>query len=268
MAIRTKTSEEIEVLRECGARLAMILDNLKQAARIGVSTGDLDRLAEKLIDEAGGIPVFKGYRIDDSPPYPAVICTSINDEVVHAIPKSSRVLADGDILAIDIGMGWPKGPSQGFSRYAGKPLITDAALTVPIGHVSPEAAPLIRDTEAALRAGIDEARVGKRVGDISSRIEAFLRSCGLGIVRGLAGHGVGYELHEDPLIPNYGTKGTGLVLKEGMVCAIEPMATLGSGAVTVDRDGWTFRTKDGSYAAHFEHTIALFEDGTRILTVV
>ena len=268
MAIRIKTDEEIKILSECGKRLGKILIKVKDAALPGVSTLDLNRAAEKLMYDAGGIPVFKGYALPDARPFPAAICTSVNDEVVHGIPRADVLLEEGDILGIDIGMAWPRKETPEYAGYHGAPLITDTALTVGVGAISEDAARLIRDTEQALFAGIEEIKIGKRIGDISARIEAFLRSRGLGIVRGLAGHGVGYEIHEDPIIPNYGVKGTGAVIREGMVIAIEPMATLGKEETYLDTDGWTFRTKDRSLAAHFEHTIAVGADGASIITVV
>ena len=268
MAIRIKTQREIDVLRECGRRLAHILSELADAVRPGISTADLNHLAEASIERAGGIPVFKGYVVENSPPFPAAICTSINDEVVHAIPRNNAILREGDIVGIDIGMAWPKNQTKEFPQYSGVPLVTDAARTIGVGVISPALAHLVKKTEEAFFVGIRAARPGKRVGDISARIEAFLSAEGFGIVRGLAGHGVGYDIHEDPIIPNYGKAGTGPLLKKGMVIAIEPMATLGSGDVRLDKDGWTFRTADGSPSAHFEHTLVLTEDGAEILTMI
>ena len=268
MAIRIKTQREIDVLRECGRRLAYILSELANAVRPGISTADLNHLAEASIERAGGVPVFKGYVVENSPPYPAAICTSVNDEVVHAIPRDNAILREGDIVGIDIGMAWPKNQAKEFPQYIGNPLVTDAACTIGVGTVTPELARLIQKTEEAFFIGVKEAKLGNRVGDISAAIEAFLSASGLGIVRGLAGHGVGYDIHEDPLIPNYGAAATGARLKPGMVIAIEPMATLGGGDIRLDRDGWTFRTADGSPAAHFEHTVVLTDDGAEILTMI
>lgn len=268
MVIRIKTSREIDVLRECGRRMAHILNELTRAVRPGISTADLNRRAEASIERAGGIPVFKGYVVENSPPYPAAICTSINDEVVHAIPRDNAILRDGDIIGIDIGMAWPKNPAKEFPQYTGKPLVTDAARTVGAGTITPLLRRLIQKTEEAFFVGLKEIKPGNRVGDISAAIEAFLSAGNLGIVRGLAGHGVGYDIHEDPIIPNYGARGAGARLKPGMVIAIEPMATLGNGDVRLDRDGWTFRTVDGSPSAHFEHTVVLTDDGAEILTVI
>ncbi len=268
MAIRIKTRQEIDVLRECGRRMAHILNELARAVRPGISTADLNRRAEALIERAGGIPIFKGYVVENSPPYPAAICTSVNDEVVHAIPRDNAILREGDIVGIDIGMAWPKNQTKEFPQYSGKPLVTDAACTIGVGTITPELARLIQKTEEAFFIGVKEVKPGNQVGDISARIGAFLSASGFGIVRGLAGHGVGYDIHEDPLIPNYGTAGVGVRLKPGMVIAIEPMATLGGGEVRLDQDGWTFRTADGSVAAHFEHTLVLTDDGAEILTMI
>lgn len=268
MAIRIKTQREIDVLRECGRYLAHILDELTRAVRPGISTADLNRRAEALIERADGIPVFKGYVVENSSPFPAAICTSINDEVVHAIPRDNAILHEGDIVGIDIGMAWPKNPAKEFPDYSGAPLVTDAARTIGVGTITSALARLIKETEEAFFVGLKEIKPGNRVGDISEAIEKFLSAEGFGIVRGLAGHGVGYDIHEDPIIPNYGKAGTGSLLKKGMVIAIEPMATLGAGEVRLDQDGWTFRTADGSPSAHCEHTIALTDDGAEILTMV
>src|SRR3989344_7660103 len=268
MAIRIKTAKEISVLQECGKRLAAILKALQEKARPGTATGEIDLLAQNLIRDAGGIAVFRGYRVEDSPPYPASICTSINDEVVHGIPRPDTYLREGDILAIDIGMAWPRESAKEFPSYQGRRLVTDTAVSFSIGNSTRESDRLLRGTKEALWEGIDEVKSGKRVGDISARIQKKLTEYGFGIVKGLAGHGVGYELHEDPLIPNYGKAGTGPLLKTGMVLAIEPMATLGKGDVRLDRDGWTFRTIDGSATAHFEHTVVLTLNGTLVLTMI
>lgn len=254
MAARVKTEKEIAVMRGCGRRLAAVMTRLEGAVRPGVSTGELDEFAERLMREAGGDPVFKGYRIAGvATPYPASICTSVNDEVVHGIPRKERALRDGDIIGIDIGMRW-----QG--------LVTDMAITVGIGEVPPDALRLIRATREALDAGIAAVHPGARIGDISHAVEARLKKDRFGIIRDLAGHGVGHELHEEPLVPNFGKPGMGIKLREGMAIAIEPMATLGGWRIALDRDEWTFRTADGSFAAHFEHTVAVTHDGAEVLT--
>lgn len=254
-ALSVKTPEEIRVLAEGGALLSAVLHDLTTRARPGVSTFDLDTHAEQSIRNAGGTPLFKGYRVrKTSVPFPASICTSINDEVVHGIPRKDRRLKDGDIISIDIGM-----------RY--KNLVTDTAVTVGVGAIAPDAERLIRVTKESLDIGIAVVRPGATLGDIGSAIGTQLKKAGLGVIRDLAGHGVGYELHEPPLIPNYGTPGAGIALKEGMVIAIEPMATLGDWRVTLDDDEWTFRTADHSLAAHFEHTVAVTRDGAEILTM-
>lgn len=254
--ISLKSKEEIRILKEGGGRLQKILAKVARAARVGVSTQDLDKLAERLIAESGGEPVFKGYRIKGvATPYPASLCTSINDELVHAIPKNDRILKEGDIIGLDIGMRW-----QG--------LITDMAVTVGVGKISSEAERLLHLTRDALDIGINEVKPGAQVGDVGYAIERHLKKYGLGVIRDLGGHGVGYELHEEPLIPNYGRSHTGPELKEGMVFAIEPMATLGSWRVVLQDDGWTFKTVDGSLAAHFEHTVAVTRDGARVLTSI
>lgn len=281
MAIRTKTREEIALMREGGRRLAAILRYLTDMARAGVSTKELDAEAERMIGEHGGDPVFKGYRIEGvRTPYPASICTSINDEVVHGIPRSDRILADGDIIGIDIGMRWPAGTAisnqqlaisntSGPETPSRKPkvgLVTDMAVTIGIGKISAEAERLIRATREALDIAVATIRPGIRIGDVSHAIETRLKRDKLVVIRDLAGHGVGHELHEEPMIPNFGKPGTGVELLEGMVIAVEPMATLGGWRITLDDDEWTFRTADGSLAAHFEHTIAVTPNGCEVLT--
>lgn len=253
-----KTPEEIEVLRQGGARLAVILRGIAAAAQPGVSTRDLDVKAERMIREAGGEPVFKGYRMPGvKTPFPASICISVNDEIVHGIPRSDRILAGGDMVSIDIGMRWP-------AIRAG--LVTDMAVTIGIGKISTDAERLIRATREALDEAIAAIRPGTTLGDIGYAIEMRLKRDRLGIIRDLAGHGVGYELHEEPLIPNYGKPGSGAELREGMVIAIEPMATLGGWRIALDDDEWTFRTSDGSLAAHFEHTVVVIKEGAEVLT--
>lgn len=254
MAVTIKTKEEIVKLREGGRRLARILSELVSVAKPGVSTGELDLLAEKRMIEAGGRPSFKGYRISGvGPPYPGSICASINDEVVHGIPRQERKLHEGDIIGLDIGMWYEE-------------LCTDMAVTIGIGIISSEAQELLKATKESLDAGIAAVKPGATVGDIGAAVHDYLKQFNYGIIRDLAGHGVGYELHEEPLIPNYGKPGKGIILKEGMVIAIEPMATLGDWRITLDRDEWTFRTIDKSLAAHFEHTMAVTKDGAEVLT--
>ncbi|MBI3631068.1 MAG: type I methionyl aminopeptidase [Candidatus Sungbacteria bacterium] len=269
MAVTVKTPQEIKLLREGGRRLAAILHKIAASAHPGISTWELDQRAERLILESGGVPAFKGYRVREArSAYPSSICTSLNDEVVHAIPREGRFLKEGDIIGLDIGMRWPMTGvgDKRRERYGG--LVTDMALTIGIGKISSDAERLIRATREALDIGIGAARPGRRVGDIGDAISAHLKKGHFGIVRDLAGHGVGYELHEEPLIPNYGRPGTGPELREGMVIAIEPMATLGGEEIVLDDDEWTFRTADGSLAAHFEHTIAITGDGAQILTAL
>ena len=268
--------QDLEVLRECGKRLAAIMAELIAAVRPGIATLELDRIAERLIREAGGAPAFKGYRTKrDDPPFPASICGSINDEVVHGIPRSNRILKPGDIVGLDIGMRWPAPQLPAASRpqparfraaklEAG--LITDMAMTVPVGRIPTQAEALIAATERALRAGIAALRPGIWMGDLSHAIQQAIESCGFAVVRELVGHGVGRHLHEDPYVPNFGQPGEGVRIKEGMVLAIEPMATAGSPLVMLDSDGWTWRTKDGSLAAHFEHTVVVTKEGAEVLT--
>ena len=266
--ITIKTKKEIDILREGGRRLAAILTEVVSRAHSGVSTYELDRHAERLILDSGGISAFKGYRIrEEETPYPASTCISVNDEVVHAIPRKNKILKEGDVVGFDIGMRWPAGAHSNFRPHISvKPLYTDMAITIGIGNISKDAGRLIAATKKALAVGIRAVRAGIHVGDVSNAIQKYLEKNGLGIIRDLAGHGVGHTLHEDPLIPNYGKPGTGALLKEGMVIALEPMATLGSWEVQLDSDQWTFRTRDKSIAAHFEHTVAVTKNGAEIIT--
>lgn len=251
-----KTKEEIEILREGGKHLAAVLSMVKEKITPGVSTKDLDLYAEKLIREMGDVPAFLNYLPEGAnSPYPATLCISVNDEVVHGIPRKSRVLREGDIVSIDLGV-----------KHAG--LFTDMAMTVSVGKINPADAKLLEVTEQALHAGIDAARGGNTVGDIGYAIESFVKHHKYGIVAVLSGHGVGRDIHEDPYIPNFGKKGTGAKLMPGMVVAIEPMLNQGTKTVTIDNDGWTFRTADGKKSAHFEHTILITETEPEILTKV
>ncbi|OGI57405.1 type I methionyl aminopeptidase [Candidatus Nomurabacteria bacterium RIFCSPHIGHO2_02_FULL_37_13] len=251
-----KTPEEIEILREGGKRLATILHKIKEKVAPGVSTKDLDTYATKLIREMGDEPAFLNYRPEGAKmPFPASLCVSVNDEVVHGIPSPKRILKEGDIVALDLGL-----------KHKG--LFTDMALTAPVGAVSASAAKLLKITEQALQAGINIAVAGNTVGDIGDSIENFVRPHGYGIVEVLSGHGVGRTIHEDPYIPNFGKKGTGVKLVPGMVIALEPMLNAGTKNVTLDKDGYTFRTADGKPSAHFEHTILITNDGPEILTKI
>ena len=269
-----KTKEEIELMRENGKRLSRVLDRVVELARPGVTTAELDQLAERLIIESGGKPSFKGYRVKGiSVGYPATMCISINEEVVHGIPRNNRILREGDIVGLDIGMWYPRSATGSRKLEMGEKenapvtsLCTDMAVTIGIGQIAKEAQRLIDATRESLNIGIAKVKAGATVGDIGSAIEFFLRKNNLGIIRDLAGHGVGYEVHEEPLIPNYGKAGKGEELKEGMVIAIEPMATLGDWHVMLAEDQWTFKTMDNSLGAHFEHTMAVMKTGADVLT--
>ncbi|MBI2448044.1 type I methionyl aminopeptidase [Candidatus Microgenomates bacterium] len=247
-----KTDKEISILKEGGRILASILSLLQKFVEENYSRGitaiDVDGLAEKLLKEAGATPSFKGFHS-----FPASLCVSINDEVVHGIPTKDKIFREGDLVSLDIG-----------ARY--KNLYTDMAVSFVLGQGSDEARKLVAETKNALMLGIAEAKVGNKIGDIGFAIEDYLAKFGYGIVRNYTGHGVGHGVHEDPPVPNYGKKGTGEELKVGMVLAIEPMVTLKGEKVSVDADGWTVRAIDGSYVAHWEHTVAVTEKGPVILT--
>jgi methionyl aminopeptidase len=252
--IKLKTKEEIKTLREGGRRHAEILRLVAQAVKPGISTKSLDTLARKLIKEGGDKSAFLGYTPEGiSYPYPAVLCVSVNDEVVHGIPNKSVKLREGDIVSLDLGL-------------LHKGLITDGAITVPVGKVSKEATALMKATKKALELAVKAAKVGNTTGDIGNAVESFVKPLGYGIVRILSGHGVGYSVHEDPYIPNYGKRGTGDKLVAGMVIAIEPMLNLGTDEVCVTEDEYTFITEDGKLSAHFEHTVAITDKGPIILT--
>jgi methionyl aminopeptidase len=251
-AVTIKRASEIERMRAAGGILAAILEVLRAELRPGVTTGDLDAIAERMIRDAGAIPSFKGY--GSNPPFPGSICASINDEVVHGIPSAARRLADGDIVTIDIGCildGWH----------------ADCARTWTIGTVPPEVSELIDATRRGMEAGIAAALPGNRLGDVGHAVETVAAAGGYGIVRPFVGHGIGQSMHEEPQVPNYGRPGTGLLIEAGMCFAIEPMFTLGGDEVFVADDNWTVRTADGSLAAHFENTIAVTDAGPQLLTV-
>lgn len=247
-----KTEAEIKLIAEGGRLLGDILRAVAGTARPGISTWELNDLAEKLIKAAGGRPSFKGYG-DKKNPFPAGLCTSINEVVVHGIPSKKDILNNGDIVGLDIGMEY-----KGF--------YTDTAVTVPIGKVSAVAKKIIKATKKSLHAAIEQARPGNKTGDIAFATQSTAETEGFSVVRDLVGHGVGYEVHEDPAVPNYGRKGTGDTLKEGMVIAIEPMLCEHDYVLVFEDDGWTIRTKDHGLSAHFEHTVAITKNGPKILT--
>jgi methionyl aminopeptidase len=245
-----KTPEEIEIIARACRLVAETLETLKREVRPGVTTDELDRLAESYIRTHGGAPAFKGYRN-----YPKTLCASVNDQVVHGIP-SKRVLKEGDIVGLDLGA-----IVEGF--YG------DSAVTVAIGPVHPKVAELLRVTEQALYAGIAQAVVGNRLSDISHAIQQRAEEAGFSVVTDFVGHGIGRQLHEEPQVPNYGKPGQGPRLQEGMVLALEPMVNMGKSGVRVLEDQWTAVTKDGSLSAHFEHTIAIQSSGPpRILSTL
>lgn len=245
-----KTDKEIAYMREAGQILARTLAAVKAAVAPGVSTLELDRLAEKLLRQEGAKPSFKGYK-----GFPATLCTSINEEVVHGIPSARRRVKDGDLLSIDIGCI--------VSGYH-----ADSAITVPVGEVSEELRKLLAVTEQGMWAGIRQARAGNRLGDIGAAIQAVGDAAGYGIVRDFVGHGIGQALHEDPQVPNYGTPGFGSVLKAGMCLAIEPMFNLGTHVVKVLDDKWTVVTADNSLSAHFEHSLVVRDGEPEVLTAL
>jgi len=247
VVIVRKTPEEIDQIGAAGRVLARTLTMLKRKARPGVTTGELDEAAERFIRSQGGEPAFLGYR-----GFPGSICASPNSMVVHGIPGPYK-LSRGDILSIDVGVildGW----------------VADAAITVPVGNVTPVAQRLLTTTRDALFDGVEQCRAGNRLGDVSYAIQQRVEAEGFAVIRALVGHGIGRDMHEDPQIPNFGQPGTGPLLGEGMVLAIEPMVNVGTPPIKVGDDNWSVYSQDGSLAAHFEHTVAITADGPRIMT--
>ncbi|MBP1682501.1 MAG: map [Ignavibacteriaceae bacterium] len=251
--IYIKTQKEIDFIRESCRIVAETLRLAKSNVRVGVTTNELDRIAEDYIRSNDAIPAFKGYSQGGLPGFPGSICTSINDAVVHGIPGQTK-LEEGDIISLDVGVLK--------NNYYG-----DAALTVAVGNISDEKKLLLEVTEKSLQLGIEQAKSGNRVHDISAAVQDYVEQNGFSIVRDLCGHGVGKFLHEDPAVPNFGKRGTGAKLKKGMTIAIEPMVNAGRYEVITSPDGWTVMTADASPSAHFEHTILILDNSPEILTV-
>lgn len=247
MEIILRLPDEIEKARASNRLVAEVLSRLKERIKPGVKTKDLDKFAEEIAEKRGAKPAFKGYR-----GYPHSLCISINEEVVHGMP-SKRVLQEGDIVSLDFGIYY-----QGF--YG------DSAITLPVGKVSEKALRLMQVTERSLYAGIEQARAGNRLGDISAAVQTVVEAAGFSVVRDFVGHGIGRNLHEEPQIPNFGKKGRGIELKSGMILAIEPMVNEGEYKVRVLADGWTVVTRDGSLSAHFEHSVVITDNGPDILS--
>lgn len=248
--IRLKSAAEIEAIGRAGEVAAGVLELVAREAGPGVSTWELDREAEAYIrGHEGATPAFKGLY-----GFPATLCTSVNQEVVHGIPSTGRSLLDGDLLSVDVGVRLG-------DMYA------DAAVTIPIGEPGDEARRLLQVTRDALKAGIEACHAGARLGDIGASIQAVVETAGFSVIRELVGHGVGHAPHEEPQVPNYGSRGAGIVLEEGLVIAIEPMVNVGRRHIRTLEDGWTVVTADASMSAHYEHTVAVTKDGPRVLTL-
>jgi methionyl aminopeptidase len=245
-----RSAAELRRLREVNQLVGQVLEHLREAVAPGVTTEDLDALAEREIRAGGAVPAFKGYK-----GYPSTICASVNEQVVHGIPSPRTVLRDGDIISIDLG-----------AKMGG--FYGDSAVTVAVGEISPRASELLRVTEESLWKGIAAVRAGARVSDIGHAVQAHVERFGFSVVREFVGHGIGSELHEEPQIPNYGEPGRGPRLAEGMVLAIEPMVNMGDPGVKVLRDGWTAITSDRSLSAHFEHSVAVTADGADVLSFI
>jgi methionyl aminopeptidase len=246
-SIVIKSADELNILREAGQILAEIIRNLSSSLKSGMTTNDIDREAEKLINKYNVIPAFKGYR-----GFPGCACVSVNEEVVHGVP-GNRVVKEGDIVSVDVGII--------FQEY-----YSDTAITLPVGQISEQLQRLLDVTQQSLMVGIEQARISNNLSDISHAIQKYAEERNYSIVREFVGHGIGKNLHEDPEIPNFGKPHQGPVLKEGMVFAIEPMVNLGSWKTKILDDGWTVVTDDGQYSAHFEHVVAITKNGPEILT--
>ena len=255
--VTIKSKKEVECMKEACKVVAILYDKLEKEIKVGMSTWEVDQIAEKIIRSLGAIPAEKGYDVGirGIPPYPASICISINDEVIHGIPKADRILKEGDIVSIDLGAA-----KNGYNG--------DNAATFAVGSCSPEAKRLMDVTRESLYKGIEQAIPGNRIGDIGHAVQEYCEERGFGVVRDFVGHGVGTKLHEEPSVPNFGHAGRGIRLLPGMTLAIEPMINLGTYKVKQLSDGWTVKTADGKLAAHFEHTIAITPNGPVILTKV
>jgi methionyl aminopeptidase len=247
--INCRSQAELEKMRRSGVVLRQVLDTVRAKVTPGVSTMDLEGVAEEKIKELGAKPAFKGYY-----DYPCVLCTSVNNEIIHGIPSEKRILKDGDILSIDCGV-----VLDGY--------YSDSAVTVPVGkELAPQLKKLLDVTEASLKKAIAEVKLGKTVGDIGASVQEYVEANGFSVVREFVGHGIGTRMHEEPQVPNFGTRGHGIRLREGMVLAIEPMVNIGKPGARVLDDKWTAVTTDGSYSAHFEHTVAVTRNGPLVLT--
>jgi methionyl aminopeptidase len=249
MTIVIKTAKEVEKMRRAGEIVREVLEAVRAMVKPGVTTLELESVAEKLIEERGAKPAFKGYH-----GFPCVLCTSLNDQVVHGIPSAKTVLREGDILSVDCGAV--------IDGYYG-----DSAITIPVGRVAPTTQRLLDVTQKSLERAIETVRPGAMLGDVGAAVQEMVEAEGFSVVKEFVGHGIGTRMHEDPQIPNFGRRGRGVRLREGMVLAIEPMVNAGGDAVRVLKDGWTAVTEDGSLSAHFEHTVAVTKDGAAILTL-
>ena len=253
MKIFLKTEDEIELMRKANRLVGKTLGEVSRHIKSGVSTLQLDTVAEEFIRDNGALPAFKNFPNPFGRPFPASICTSVNDVVVHGIPDSNVLLEEGDVISVDCGVL--------LDGYNG-----DSCYTFCVGEVKPEVKALLDVTKKSLYRGIENAIAGKHIGDISWAVQSFCEASGYGIVKGLTGHGIGKQMHEDPPVPNYGKAGTGIFLKEGMCIAIEPMITLGESLIRLMPDRWSIRTRDGNIAAHFEHTVVVRKGKAEILS--
>ena len=253
MKVFLKTEDEIELMRQANQLVGKTLGELAKHIKSGVTTLQLDKIADEFIRDHGAIPTFKGFPNPYGGPFPASICTSVNDVVVHGVPNDQTVLKDGDIISVDCGTF--------LNGFCG-----DSCYTFCVGEVADDVKELLRTTKEALYKGIENAVAGRHLGDISASVQDYCEAHGYGIVRELTGHGIGREMHEDPQVPNYGRRGNGIMLKAGMCIAIEPMVTQGERSIYLDADRWTVRTRDGKPAAHFEHTVAVRRGKAEILS--
>lgn len=254
MAIVLKSPLQIEKMRRSGNVVRQVLDHVRSVVKVGATTWDLEEAAVAKMDELGAKPAFKGYKGTGGTKYPCVLCTSVNHEVVHGIPSAQRVLREGDIVSVDCGVI--------IDGYYG-----DSATTVAVGAIGKKAQRLMEVTEKSLERGIAAVKPGATLGDVGAAVQEVVEADGFSVVREFVGHGIGTQMHEDPQVPNYGQRGRGMKLRPGMVICIEPMVNVGAAGVRVLEDGWTAITEDGSLSAHFEHTVAVTEDGATVLTL-
>src|SRR3989344_4471895 len=260
-----KNQKEREILREAGRRLAVIVEQVAKEGKIGTKASDLDNLSYSLIKNTGGAPSFKGYVSNEIEiPFPSCLCVSVNNEIVHCIPTEDKIFKEGDIVSLDLVIKWPFNNLSDINDSSIGALYVDVALTVPIGKISPKAKKIIKVCKKSLDIAISKVKPGNRLGDLGNAVENFVKSQRFKVVRELGGHGVGNSVHENPIVCNFGQANTGMIMKEGMVLALEPMIVAGKDKIILDDNGWTWKTRDKSISAHFEHSVLITKNGVEI----